>query len=123
MKISAITVKSNNVFKANYTKDIEKQFNIGLKRYGNDAKALAYYKDRLDEVNNTAPDTTVKTMDRINCATGIAGYSMVTVNKDGKDYLCTWKNPEIRYEQCVKTLNLATLDGITALCKSLKTFE
>ena len=62
-------------------------------------------------------------MDRMNCATGIAGYSMVTLNKDDKDYLCTWKNPETRYEQCVKTLNLATLDGITALCKSLKTFE
>lgn len=123
MRINAITTKSINTFKANYTKDIEKQFNNGVKRYQNDAKALAYYKDRLDEVNNAAPDVTVKTMDRMNCATGIAGYSMVTLNKDDKDYLCTWKNPEIRYEQCVKTLNLATLDGITALCKSLKTFE
>lgn len=122
MKINSISGHKNLSFKADWTKDVEKQFVNGLRRYKYDEKALNYYKDRIQEVKETAPGITVKSMGRMNCATGIPGYSNVVLDSGKVDYFCTWKNPELRYEQCLKTVNLCTLDGITALCKSLKSF-
>lgn len=121
MKISNINQSNNIAFKANCTNRIKNQFENGQEYYKNDEKALAYYIDRIKEIRTIAPNVTVDSLIISNTCQELPGRPTVFLrNNTGEIKFATTKNPQSGYKQSIKTIQLATLDGITALCESLR---
>ncbi len=121
MKVSNIKQSNNLAFKAKCTNRIKNQFANGQEYYKNDEIALNYYIDRVNEIKTIAPKMTVDSLIISNATPELPGRPTV-IFRNNRDEIkfATTKNPQSGYKQSIKTIQLATLDGITALCESLR---
>jgi len=121
MKISSVKQFYTMTFKASCSDKIQKQFENGKDSFKSDEKALIYYLDRINEIKTTAPDIIVDSLIIANSNPESIGRPTVILrNNRGEFKFATTKNPHSEYKQSIKTIQLATLDGITGLCEAIK---